>query len=172
MIKRVLTAVIIAVFAGNFAAAQTKIGYANPSIIMSQLPDFQTVTNEIQRFMEQKDAALRLRADSLQRLFDEYEGVSATLSKEVREQRESDLMAKNQEFENMRQQAMQEVQMRQNALLQPIQEKVMDAIAEVAKELGLDLVLNDRTSQGSEIIFYAASDQPNLTERVINKLKQ
>lgn len=172
MTKRVFIAVFISIFAVQIAAAQTKIGYANPDVIMSQLPEVQSITEEIQKFLNQKDEMLRMKADSLQILFDEYEGISATLSREAREQREQDLMARNQEFEELKDQALQEVQLRQNALIEPVQEKVTKAIADVAKELGLDLVLNDRTSEGSEIIFYAASNQPNITERVINKLKQ
>ncbi|MFA5668501.1 MAG: OmpH family outer membrane protein [Balneolaceae bacterium] len=172
MIKRILIAASIALFVGQFAVAQTKIGYANPDVIMSQLPEVQKISAEIQKFLDEKDAMLRPKADSLQILFDEYEKVMAALSDEARQRREQELMAKNAEFEELKRVSLEEVQLRQNALIEPMQEKVTNAIAAVAKELGLDLVLSDRTSQGSEIIFYAASNQPNITEKVINKLKQ
>lgn len=172
MIKKILIAASIAIFAGQVAVAQTKIGYANPDVIMSQLPEVQKISEEIQMFLDQKDAMLRPKADSLQILFDEYEKVMAALSDAARQNREQELMAKNAEFEELKRKSLEEVQLRQNALIEPIQEKISNAIAAVAKELGLDLVLSDRTSQGSEIIFYAAADQPNITEKVINKLKQ
>ncbi len=171
MIRRLLLVAVLAFFGAQYANAQVKIGYANPDVIMSQLQEVKKVGEEIRLFIEQKDAMLKPKADSLQAQIDEYEKIMATLSEEAKQSRENELIALNEQFEASKQASYEEIQQRQIALLGPIQEKVNKAIADVAKELGLDLVLSDVTAEGGEIIFYAADNQPNITQKVIQKLQ-
>lgn len=171
MTKRILLASLFTLFMSQFAMAQIKVGYANPDYILSQLPEVQEISTEIQNFAAEKDAELQPRAESLQAEFDEYEEIAATLSESARKTREEELLQKNEEFEEFRRRVMEEVQLRTEALLEPLELKVNKAIEDVAKELGLDLVLRDKTSGGSDIIFFAADDQANITEKVLNKLK-
>ena len=53
----------------------------------------------------------------------------------------------------------------------PIIEKMDLAIKAIATEMGLDLVLNEMTSYGDAIIFYANEEKLNITQQVIAKLK-
>ncbi len=171
MIKRILLASAFTLMISQFAMAQIKVGYANPDLILSQMPEIQEISADIEKFAAEKDAQLQPKADSLQILIEEYEAVYATLSASAREARETQLLQKNDEFEELRRRVIEEVQLRTEALFSPIELKVNKAIEEVANELGLDLVLRHKTSGGSDIIFFAADDQPNINERVLNKLK-
>tara|TARA_R110002096_G_scaffold151859_2_gene314625 strand:- start:28366 stop:28881 length:516 start_codon:yes stop_codon:yes gene_type:complete len=171
MIRRLLLVAALAFFSTQYASAQVKIGYANPDIIMSELQEVKKLGEEIRLFVEQKDAMLKPKADSLQAQIEAYEKIMATLSNEAKQARESELIALNEQFEATKQASYEEIQQRQIALLGPIQDKVNKAIADVAKELGLDLVLSDVTSEGGEIIFYAAENQPNITQKVLQKLQ-
>ncbi len=94
------------------------------------------------------------------------------LTLEQRQVREQDLIQKNQDFEEERQKSLNEVQQRQITLLRPIENKVFDTIKTVADSLGLDLVLNEGSVNAGAFIFYASDDQMNITELVLEKLKQ
>jgi len=71
MIRRLLLVAVLAFFGAQYANAQVKIGYANPDVIMSQLQEVKKVGEEIRLFIEQKDAMLKPKADSLQEKIEE-----------------------------------------------------------------------------------------------------
>ncbi|MEQ9090158.1 MAG: OmpH family outer membrane protein [Balneola sp.] len=153
------------------AEAQVKIGYTNPEVILSQLPEVQSINQEIGDLLERKDSLLAIQALALQKELEDYSAAKDVMTLEQRQQKEQDLIEKNKDFEEERQKSLNEVQQRQITLLQPIENKVYAAIKTVADSLGLDLVLNEG-SMNSAFIFYASDEQMNITELVLEKLKQ
>jgi Skp family chaperone for outer membrane proteins len=51
-------------------------------------------------------------------------------------------------------------------------DKMDQAMAAVAKENDLDFVLNETTNSGESLIFYSASENLNITEEVIQYIKE
>lgn len=153
------------------AEAQVKIGYTNPEVILSQLPEVQSINQEIGDLLERKDSLLAIQALALQKELEDYSAAKDVMTLEQRQQKEQDLIEKNKDFEEERQKSLNEVQQRQITLLQPIESKVYASIKTVADSLGLDLVLNEG-SMNSAFIFYASDEQMNITELVLEKLKQ
>ena len=54
--KKLFKVALVAVsmlFVGNFAKAQTKIGYINFDAVISQLPEFKTVQTQIDSYQKQ-----------------------------------------------------------------------------------------------------------------------
>ncbi|MEP1150116.1 MAG: OmpH family outer membrane protein [Balneola sp.] len=170
--KKLPILILLLMFVGLEAKAQVKIGYTNPQTILSQLPEVNDIDVEISLLLDKKDSLLAISAQSLQKEFDDYNASKNTLSQEQRQAREQALLEKNQEFEEERQSSLNEVQQRQIALLQPIEAKVYETIKSVADSLGLDMVLNQGSVNGGAFIFYASDDQVNITEMVLEKLKQ
>jgi outer membrane protein len=154
------------------ANAQVKIGYTNPEVILSQLPEVQAIDREIGVLLQEKDSLLAIQAIALQKEFDDYNAGKDAMTLEQRQLKEQELIQKNQDFEDERQKSLNEVQQRQLTLLQPIENKVFSTIQSVADSLGLDLVLNEGSVNSGAFIFYAAEDQQNITELVLEKLKQ
>ncbi len=171
MKKLTLIALFLMFFSFD-AQSQLKIGYTNPEVILSQLPEVQVIDTEIGLLLQRKDSLLAIQAVVLQKEFDDYNAAKEVLTLEQRQVREQDLIQKNQDFEEERQKSLNEVQQRQITLLQPIENKVFDTIKTVADSLGLDLVLNEGSVNAGAFIFYASDDQMNITELVLEKLKQ
>lgn len=170
--KKITLIALFLLFAGIDASAQLKIGYTNPELILSQLPEIQEINQEIGLLYQEKDSLLAAKAVVLQKEFDDYNSIKDGLTQAERQQREQVLVQKNQDFEQERQQSLNEVQQRQVALLQPLEQKVFDEIKNVADSLGLDLVLNEGSANGGSFIFYASEEQVNITEMVLENLKQ
>ncbi len=154
------------------AEAQVKIGYTNPEVILSQLPEVESIQQEIGDLLERKDSLLAIQALALQKELEDYSAAKDVMSLEQRQQKEQELIEKNKDFEEERQKSLNEVQQRQVTLLQPIEAKVYATIKTVADSLGLDLVLNEGSMNSGAFIFYASDDQMNITELVLEKLKQ
>lgn len=49
------------------AEAQVKIGYTNPEVILSQLPEVESIQQEIGDMLERKDSLLAIQALALQK---------------------------------------------------------------------------------------------------------
>lgn len=168
-----LTAIVIflSIFLIQDAFAQVKIGYTNPARILSELPGVEEVDQQIEALITEKDQELAQKATDLQQIFSDYETGMGNLSEDERSSREEELMQLNQQFETDRENMMNEIRERRNELMAPIIEKMNDAMEEVAEEMGLDLILNEGTSYGDAIIFYASGEELNITNKIIEKIK-
>jgi len=152
--------------------SQLKIGYTNPEVILAQLPEVQEIDIQVSNLLEEKDSLLAIKAIALQQELTEYEQNRNSMTQAQRQQKESELTKKNDEFEQERQKSINEVQQKQLTLLRPVQQKVFSEIQKVADSLDLDLVLNQGSVNGGTIIFYASEDQQDITQQVLNNLKQ
>lgn len=170
--KTILIALFLSLFAIQESYAQVKIGYTNPARILSELPEVEEVDEQIQQLIEEKDEELAEKATDLQQIFSNYEASMSNLSEQERSVQEEELMEMNQQFESEREAMMNEIREKRQELMAPIIERMNAAMDEVAKEQGLDLVLNEGTSYGDAIIFFANSERLNITEEIIEKLKQ
>ena len=154
------------------AYSQIRIGYMNPALAMSQMEEVAQVDQQVQDLLTKRDAQLVEKATALQSDFTEYEQGKAVLSAEVRAEREQALIARNQELEQEKEAYLNEVRQKRNELMTPIIERLNSAIEKIAKEMHLDLVLNEATSYGDAIVFYANEEKLNITSKVVQELKQ
>lgn len=167
-----LTAVVLflSIFVMQDVFAQVKIGYTNPARILSQLSSVEEVDAQIQALIEERDQELGERAAQLQQEFANYEQTMSALSEQERSTREAELMEKNEQFEQQREGMMNEIRQKRSELMAPIIERMNTAMDEVAKEMELDLILNEGTSYGDSIIFFAESESLDVTNKIIEKL--
>lgn len=173
MKKKIIIAIAILanVFVLQDTFAQVKIGYANPARIMSALPAVQEVNTQIDKLISERDEQLSQKASSLQEIFSNYENTMGTLSQEQRDAKEKELLELNQEFEKDRESMMTEIRQKRSELMAPIIQDMNTAMTEVAEEMDLDLVLNEGTSTGDAIVFFANSQRLDITDKIIEKLK-
>lgn len=173
MSKKITIAIILfgTLFTVQDAIAQVKIGYTNPARILSALPEVEEVDNQIEALISESDTELAQKATELQEIFTDYESTMSNLSEQERSAREEQLMEMNQQFEQDRENMMNQIRQRRSELMRPIIEKMNAAMEEVAEELELDLILNEGTSNGDAIVFFANSEQMNITNRIIEKIQ-
>lgn len=168
--KFAILLVFVSLLSLQGAFAQVNIGYTNPAKILSQLPEVGEVDKQIEALINQKDEELAKKAADLQQVFADYETVSADLSEDEKKVREEELMQLNQQFEEERAGMLDEVRQKRNELMAPIIQKMNAAMESVAEELGLDLILNEGTSNGDAIIFFAQSEKLDITNQIIAKI--
>lgn len=151
------------------AQAQIKIGYMNPSVVLSQLDEVAFVEQQIEQLVQQRDTELMSKANQLQQDFVAYEEARSMLNEEARIIREEDLLARDQQLQEERENYLNEITQKRALLLQSIIEKMDQVMAEVAQEKGLDLILNEATSYGDAIVFFSA-EELNITQEVLSRM--
>lgn len=170
--KKTLFSVLAFIFFFSVKSfAQLKIGYVDSKSIMDDLPDAQDAKKQLDNLIQtwKKDLA------QLQNQYDEkksdYDKRKLIMSDQTRADMESDLKKLQQQIQNYREKKFGqngELYQKEDELMKPVQNKVFNAIQEVAKEKDLDFVFD----KSGQVLLLYAKDKYDITQDVIDKLKQ
>jgi len=173
MFKKILSTVFLILFIGTVTAyAQMKIGYMSTQKVMNQLPQRNQVQQKLNSFIQQKRQALQQRTSAFQDSVAAFQQNKSSMSDQQSKQEQQKLSQMQASLKQFQQQIQQQVQQRKSTLLKPLYDEMDSAIADVAKARDLDFVINKTTSAGDNIIYYAASEKLNITQEVINRIKE
>lgn len=164
MFKKILLAVLVAV--PMCMSAQTlKFGAVNPMEIFNVMPDVATANNTLKGVQDKYAAQAKPLEDELQKKLSEYEDLVKSKAPD------SQLEAKQKEFEDLKtrydnfvQMAQKDMQQQQETLMGPIQKKLMDAITAVGAEGGYAGILDSST------LLYRGNNIEDVSAKVKAKL--
>lgn len=169
MFKKLGSLILLFVFLTSASAfGQVKIGYMNSQEVLSQMPERSDVEQELNSFVQQKRQELEDRTAAFQDSVATIQQNQGDLS-EAQQQQLAQMEASLQQFQQSLQ---QQVQQRRSQLLQPLYEKMDQAIATVAENNDLDFVINEATSTGENVIYYSSSQELNITEEVLQQINE
>lgn len=151
--------------------AQVNIAYMNPNSILGQLEEVIAIDQQIEALINQRDQEIKIKANTLQQAFSEYDATRSSLTNEEQKAIEAELLKQNQELESERESYLNEIRQKRAQLLQPVIDRMNVAIDKIAKQMDIDIVLNEDTSYGDAIIFYSSEDRLNITKLVLAELK-
>lgn len=137
-------------FAASFANAQQKIAHINSQELMAQLPEAKTAQTELESLQKKKQEEMQVmyteRENKVKAAQEKYKAITdAKQDPEKDTQLQSmstDINQLDERIQQAQQGAQKEIQEKQQALLTPIQQKVIKAINDVAKAKGLSYVLD------------------------------
>jgi outer membrane protein len=150
---------VVAVFAGNLAKAQVKLGYVNISQLVQSMPDTKNIQDQVNAYSKQFIDQLTTMNNDFQAKAKDYEAHKATMTDAARTAKEtelSDMQKRLQEYSNTSQ---QQVENRSNELAKPLFDRVRAAVALVAKEKGYTYVIN--TAQTDLVVSPPGDDLTN-----------
>jgi outer membrane protein len=148
------------------ASAQQKIAYVNSAKLLDQAPGAAEAKTTLQKELASYKAQIDAMDDSLSNLVADFQSKSVLLSPDAKQKRQDDIVAKQNAWKAKADAMQQKANERQQQVMQPILDKIRNAIIEVRK------------ADGYAIIFDAATDAMidgdpalDLTDKVIAKLK-
>jgi len=148
--KKLLKVALVAVsmlFVGNFAKAQTKIGYINFGQLVTQMPEIYQ-----KQFIDQ----LTAMNTEMQSKGQDYQKNQATMTDAARTAKQAELQDIQKRMQDYQNDAQQKVDAKTNELSKPLIDKARAAISDVAKEKGYTYVFD--SSQGSPLIVSPDGD--------------
>jgi outer membrane protein len=151
------------------AQSAQKIGYAETDYIISQLPEFKKLDNELKTHYSQLENQMKLKADELQTKLKSYQSMPASTPDAIKADKEKELATLQQSLEKFKNDAQVSYQKKQNDLLAPIYERIGNAIEQVAKENGYAFILNHRFENEGQVLL-AWDDKFNISDLVLKKL--
>ena len=147
-----------------------KIGIVDIQTIVKELPDTKAAEKKLEGISKKYQDSLMTMQKELESKYKAYETQKGMMPEDQRAQEEQTLMMLDQQIKMFYEQkfGMQgEVNRLQLELLEPIREKVKNAIDEVAKQEKISLVLD----KSQPAVLYS-EDKFDITFRVLDKIKR
>jgi len=151
----------------SFSQGKTKFGYIDSQKLLSEMPETATARKAVDDYTKQLEDQLKTMQTELQTKYDDYVAKQATYSDLIKKTKEDELNGLQQRIQTFQQTAQQDIQKKQEELLQPVINKAKEAIKTVAKNKGYTYVFD--TSTGS--LAYWPENSNDILPLVKKELK-
>ena len=163
-----IVALVAVVGAGTAAEAQSfKAGFVNSETIIKELPDAQKASADIEEMGLKIRDTLQMMQKEFETRIADYQKQEALMSAQAKKKEEEPLNALRMRFLQYQETKTAEVQQMRESFLRPIREKVQKAIADVAKEEKLTMVLDKAVG----VVLYS-EDSADITFKVLDRMKR
>ena len=140
-LKLVLAALMLWLGISN-VNAQQKIAHIDVQKILSEMPEFKAGQAEMKKLYATYQKELQEMQDAYQAKLKKYQDEAKTVSEQENQKRVQELMEMEKNIAKAQQDIQEEAQKKEADLMKPIQEKLLKAIKDVAKEKGYDYVFD------------------------------
>lgn len=168
MTKRTLLFVAIFTILGFSLQAQ-RIAIVDVNEILSSMPEYEQAQNEIDVIAKAWQQEIAQEYDKVKSMYNEYQAEQVLMSSEMKTKKEDEIMNKEKEVREIQKRKFGpegELFQKRQELVQPIQDKVFEAIQSYADDRGYDIVLDKSSNTG--ILF--TSDNFDKTDDVKKRL--
>lgn len=149
--------------------AQQRIAHVDSDYVLSRTPEYATVQQQIDRLAQGWRTEIDERRRSVDELFREYQARELLYTTEERQRKRDEILRSEDELERLRMRYFGpegELFQQQDNLMRPIQERVLEAIEEVAQREGYDYVMD----LGGDFLFLYAREQNDISDEVLSAL--
>ncbi len=136
-----LALVLAVVFSAN-AQNDCKLGHVNTDEIVQALPDWKVAQKAIEELQKNMEEEMKTRTEAINERYNSYVAGRPNLSKEQLQQMENEIIELEKKLNDYRRAAQQELQEKEEELINPIITKVNDAIKKIATEGGYTYIFN------------------------------
>lgn len=154
-ISKVLAVVALFIGMAFSSQAQTpapqKIGYIDFNLLLQSMPGIDTVRTTLQKYQETLTDQMDQMRSEFENKYLDYQSKAAGMSDIIKQNKEQELQQLQERIDAFQQQAQQDLQNKQQQLLQPLIDEAKNAIETVAKEKGYTYVLN----QIEDVVLYS-----------------
>jgi outer membrane protein len=168
LIKFFLTALVL-ISATSIVSAQ-KYAYVDTEYILSKIPDYATAQKQIDNISIQWQKEIEAKYAEIDKLYKSYQAEQILLTEEMRRKRENEIINKEKEAKELQKQRFGvdgDLFKKRQELVKPIQDKVYNAIQELAKKERLAVVFD----KSSALTMLYTDPKFDKSEAIIDALK-
>ena len=171
--KRYIFIAIMALTTWGFCnptmAQKFSVAYVDMQYILKNIPQYETANEQLNMISKRWQKEIDAAQQEAQILATNYQTEQIFLSADMKQKREEEILAKEQEVLELKRQYFGqdgEWYKKREALLKPIQDEIYNALQEIANEKRYDVV-KDRSSEPSLIYM---SSKLDISDQVLEKL--
>ena len=140
----------------TFSYAQSKVAHIDTQQLIGQMPEVIAAQEEIQKLEKDYTNEIESSFKEYQTKLQNYSADAENQTDLTNQKRQQELAGMEQNIQQFRQTALQDVQTKQADMLRPLIEKARTTVQSVAKTQGFDYVLD--ASQGSPVLMSEGKD--------------
>lgn len=155
-----------------YATAQAggqKFACVDSEYIMANIPEYGDAQEQLNALSTKWQGEIKTLFDKVSEMYKKYQAESVLLSEDQKKAREQEIVRKEQEAKNLQMQyfgADGQLFQKRTELVQPIQEKIYNAIKELAKQKNYAFVFD--LASGTSLLY--ASDKVDISDDVLDEL--
>ena len=167
--RRIIVALLAMMLSVVGVSAQNYMVVDSEKVFKS-LSTYNNALEQIEQLSAQYQAKVDAKFQEVERLYNSYMQQRAALSEATRQQREQQILQKEQEATEYQESIFGtdgELMKKRMELIQPIQQRVFNTIERYASQYGYDLVID--ISANPTVLYY--SSKVDYTQQIINALR-
>lgn len=150
--KILLAAVLIAGVNSTIQAQNSKVAHINTQELVETMPSYKAALADLEKLQRSYDSQINEMGTELQKTMERYGREVETQTDEENIRRQKEVQETNQNIVAYRQNALKDLQTKEQDLLQPLLEQARVAIQKVAREKGYQYVLDSTPGAGGVIM--------------------
>ncbi|MCL2167890.1 MAG: OmpH family outer membrane protein [Lentimicrobiaceae bacterium] len=158
-----ITLIVTACLLCMTTAFAQKYGHVNSNEVMKEMPGIDSIQIKIADFHKNLETVYENMVNEFQTKKDKFDKEAGTMSSSVRKLREDELASIQNRIQEFQYNVQQDIEDEQYRLIAPFQEKVQNAINDVAKETKYSYIFDTQT-----LLYYDGGD--DITPLVKKKL--
>lgn len=163
MIKKILIAALVAI--PMLASAQTlKFGTVDAQQIFLAMPERAQAETTMAEVSKKYEDEHKILMDEAQKKYTEFQNLDPNTPQSIKERRMQDITEIDRKLEDFRKMAAEDIQKKQAQLLEPIQQKLNQAVQSVGAENGFTFIFDVTT------VMYKGATAQDVTPLVKEKL--
>ncbi|MBU1368798.1 MAG: OmpH family outer membrane protein [Bacteroidetes bacterium] len=169
--KLTIVAVLALLFMGMLSAqAQNqRFGYVDTEYILENIPEYKDAQDELNVLSTKWEKEIKARYEQVEKLYRDYQTESVLLPEDMKRKREDEIVKKEQEAKDLQMKYFGpegDLFIKRSELVEPIQEKVFNAIQEIAETRNYAFIF-DKAS-GATMLY--ASDKFDISDEVLDEI--
>lgn len=163
--------VIITLFIllGSSGAFAQKFAYVDTQYILDNIPEYQMAKTQLEEFSKKWQKDIEAKLSEIDKMYRAYQTDAVLLPADIKRQREEEITQKEREVKNLQKKYFGkdgDLFKKRQELIKPIQDKIFNAIQELAEERGYSVIF-DRAANAS--ILYA-NERFDKSDAILSKL--
>ncbi len=168
MKKLVLILTLFCAFASTTNAQ--RFAYVDTEFILDHMPDYKSAQKKLDNQAQQWQYEIDQSFKAVDKLVKKFRAEQFLLTEELRDQRQKEIYEKEKEAQSLQKKYFGyegELFKKRKELIQPIQDKIYDAVQKIAEDRAFDFIL-DKASGGATLLY--TNTKHDLSELVLRRL--
>jgi len=156
--------IIVVLLILPMAISAQKFGHVSTQEILPLMTEYKTMMAKLDSAGNQMEKELMSYQEEIQRKYQDYQAQESTMSEALKKARYEELQDMSNRYENFRQQAMQDMQKKQDEYFAPVSERLKKAIKNVGEHEGYTYIFD------SQAMLHIGNDAHDVTPAVKKEL--
>lgn len=146
-----------------------RIAYVDTEYILDLMPEYRSAQKQLDIMSEEWQKEMEKKLAEIEKMEKEYQAEQVLMTEDMRKKREAEIQAKKTELKEFRNKKFGyegELFKKRQELIKPIEDKVYDAIQQVAKKSALDIIF----AKGGELLMLYCNAKYDKSDEVLAEL--